>query len=162
MKDELFKLIEQKEEYVLSNDGKEITCALIIQNAVGEILGCHSTGKRFGKTTYDLPKGHLNTTDASALDAAIRECKEETGLDCSNYKNDIVDLGEFKYTSYKNIHLFYLAMEIPELSTLHCDSMFTDPYGKERPEVNGFAKIKCNELDWFFKSIQSVLKEAGF
>lgn len=162
MKESLYKLIEGgKEQYVLSSDGKEISCAMIIQNAAGEILGCHSTGKRWGKTTYDLPKGHLNITDAEAVDAAIRECREETGWDLSSMKDDIIDLGEFKYTSYKNIHIFYLSAEIPELDTLHCDSMFIDYYGRERPEVNGFAKIKPGETDWFFKSIQNVLGEVG-
>lgn len=162
MKESLFKLIEgSNEQYVLSNDGKEISCALVIQNAAGEILGCHSTGKSWGKTTYDLPKGHLNTTDTEAVDAAIRECREETGWDVSEYKNEIIDLGEFKYTSYKNLHVFYLSAEIPELDTLHCDSTFTDAYGRQRPEVNGFAKIKPGEIDWFFKSIQKVLGEVG-
>ena len=162
MKESLFKLIEGEEEnYVLSNDGKEISCALIVQNEAGEILACHSTGKGWGKTTYDLPKGHLNTTDAEAVDAAIRECCEETGFDASKFKDKIEDLGEFKYTSYKNIHLFRLVTEIPDLKTLHCDSTFTDGYGRERPEVNGFAKVKLSELDWFFKSIQKVLSEAG-
>ena len=135
MKESLFKLIEGEEEnYVLSNDGKEISCALIVQNEAGEILACHSTGKGWGKTTYDLPKGHLNTTDAEAVDAAIRECREETGFDASKFKDKIEDLGEFKYTSYKNIHLFRLITEIPDLKTLHCDSTFTDGYGRERPD----------------------------
>ncbi len=162
MKESLYKLIEgEQEQYVLSADGKEISCALVIQNAVGEILGCHSTGKSWAKSTYDLPKGHLNETDKEAVDAAIRECKEETGWDVSSMKDEIVDLGEFKYTSYKNLHVFYLSAEIPDLKTLHCDSTFTDAYGKQRPEVNGFAKIKPTELDWFFKSIQKVLGEIG-
>lgn len=162
MKESLYKLIEsENEQYVLSNDGKEISCALIIQSPEGEILACHSTGKGWGKTTFDLPKGHLNTTDKDAVDAAIRECREETGIDVSSLKDRIEDLGEFKYTSYKNLHLFRIIMEIPDLKTLHCDSTFIDYSGKERPEVNGFAKVKLGELDWFFKSIQKVLSEAG-
>lgn len=151
----------ENEEYTIGPDGKEITCAVVIQNELGEILGCHSTGKRWGPTTFDLPKGHQNTSDASPLDAAIRECKEETGLDLSDKKDDFVDLGEYSYTDEKNIHLFYISMEIPPIKTLHCDSTFTGPYGKQIPEVNGFALIKHNELNMFFKIIQDVLKRAG-
>ena len=142
MREELFKMIESEEEnYQLTPDGLEISCALVIQNPEGEILGCHSTGKRWGPTTFDLPKGHQDVGE-DPLDTAIRECREETGLDFSDRKADIVDLGTVDYISTKVLHIFYLAAEIPDLETLHCDSMFTDPWGRQRPEVNGFAKIK--------------------
>lgn len=146
-----------EEEYFIEPDGKAVTCAMIIQNAAGEILGCHSTGKKWLKSTFDLPKGHQNIDDASPLDAAIRECKEETGLDLSNKKSDIVDLGEHSYTDEKNIHLFYISLDI-DIKDLHCDSTF-EMYGRQIPEVNGYSFIKEDELDWFFKTIQNVLKK---
>lgn len=161
MREELFKMIESgNESYQLTPDGLEISCALVIQNPEGEILGCHSTGKRWGPTTFDLPKGHQDVGE-DPLDTAIRECREETGLDFSDRKADIVDLGTVDYISTKVLHIFYLAAEIPELDTLHCDSMFTDPWGRQRPEVNGFAKIKPNEKHMFFKSIQKALERVG-
>lgn len=161
MREELFKMIEnENENYQLTPDGLEISCALVIQNPEGEILGCHSTGKRWGPTTFDLPKGHQDVGE-DPLDTAIRECREETGLDFSDKKADIVDLGTVDYISTKVLHIFYLAAEIPDLDTLHCDSMFTDPWGRQRPEVNGFAKIKSNEKFMFFKSIQKALERVG-
>lgn len=161
MREELFKMIEnENENYQLTPDGLEISCALVIQNPEGEILGCHSTGKRWGPTTFDLPKGHQDVGE-DPLDTAIRECREETGLDFSDKKADIVDLGIVDYISTKVLHIFYLAAEIPDLDTLHCDSMFTDPWGRQRPEVNGFAKIKSNEKFMFFKSIQKALERVG-
>lgn len=143
--------------YVISSDGKYTTCALIIQNSKGEILGCHSTGKIWAKTTFDLPKGRLDVKDASPLDAAVREVKEETGWNISDKKNDIIDLGQHSYTKYSDIHLFYLSSEIPDLKTMHCDSTFISRWGQELPEMNGYSLIKPNELDWFYKSIQNVL-----
>ena len=161
MNEKLFKMIENEEEnYQLTPGGKEISCALVIQNAEGEILGCHSTGKKWGPSTFDLPKGHQDVGE-DPLDTAIRECREETGLDFSDKKKDIVDLGIVDYISTKVLHIFYVAAEIPDLETLHCDSTFTDPWGRERPEVNGFAKIGSNERGQFFKSIQKALEEVG-
>ena len=159
MKDRIFKMIE-KEEYQLTPDGKEISCALVIQNAEGEILGCHSTGKRWGDTTFDLPKGHQDVGE-EAIDTAIRECREETGLDFSDRKDEIVDLGEVDYIDTKILHIFYIATEIPDVKELHCDSMFTDPWGRQRPEVNGFAKVGSADRKMFFKSIQKALERAG-
>lgn len=150
-----------EEEFYICPDGRKLTCAMIIQNAAGDILGCHSTGKKWGKTSYDLPKGHMNTSDLDPLDAAIRECYEETGWDLSDYENDIVDLGEHEYTNEKNIHLFYLAIEIPDLETFKCKSTFENKWGRQTPEVNGFALIKENEHDYFFKTIQDVLKKVN-
>lgn len=159
MKEELVKILEGKEEnYELTEDGREISCALIIQNPEGEILGCHSTGKRWGPSTFDLPKGHQDVGE-NPLDTAIRECREETGLNFSDRKNEILDLGIFDYIDTKVLHVFYIAAEIPDLKTLHCDSTFTDPWGRQRPEVNGFAKIKPTELGQFFKALQVVLEK---
>lgn len=148
----------EDENYQLTPDGKEISCALIIQNPEGEILGCHSTGKKWGPSTFDLPKGHQDVGE-DPLDTAIRECQEETGLDFSDRKDDIVDLGIHDYISSKVLHIYYIAADIPDLDTLHCDSTFTDPWGRQRPEVNGFAKIKPTELKQFFKSLQIVLEK---
>lgn len=157
MKEELFKMIESEEKYQLTPSGKEISCALVIQNPEGEILGCHSTGKKWGPGTFDLPKGHQDVGERP-LDTAIRECIEETGLDFSDRKDDIVDLGVVDYTEAKVLHIFYIASEIPDVKTLHCDSTFTDPYGRQRPEVNGFVKIGFSKRDLFFKSIQKALE----
>lgn len=159
MKDKLFKMIE-KEEYQLTSDGREISCALVIQNAAGEILGCHTTGKSWKEATFDLPKGHQDVGE-KAIDTAIRECREETGLDFSDRKDEIVDMGEFDYTSTKLLHIFYIEAEIPDVKELHCDSTFTDPWERQRPEVNGFIKIGFDNRKMFFKSIQSVLEQAG-
>lgn len=155
----LFNKIQNEENanYVLTPDGKMITCAMIIQNSEGEILGCHATGKAWNKTTFDLPKGRLDKSDSSPIDAAIREVKEETGWDISDKKKDVIDLGQHKYTGYSDIHLFYLSSEIPNLKSLHCDSTFINQLGKELPEMNGYSLIKPNELDWFYKSLQNVL-----
>lgn len=161
MENKLFELIyNSKDNYKMTNDGKEISCAIVIKNSNDEILGCHTTGKKWKEGSFDLPKGHQEIGE-NPLDTAIRECLEETGLDLKNEKSKIIDLGIFKYTATKVLHIFYIEMEIPDLDTLKCESTFTDPWGRERPEVNGYAKIGVTERNLFFKSIENVLNKAG-
>ena len=57
--------------------GIEVTCAVIVRNKMGEILLLASP-KQGGKWT--LPGGHIEPGE-KILEAAVREVKEETGLD---------------------------------------------------------------------------------
>ena len=152
--------MSENENYAHDKDGNEVSCGIIFQNNAGEILGCHSTGKAWLRATFDLPKGHLDIGE-NALQCAMRETKEETGWDISSnqyFLKNVKDLGTFDYVKDKNIHLFYINMEIPDTHTLHCESYFTNENGKQIPEVNGFAMIKADELNWFFHSLERVLR----
>ena len=46
----------QEENFKILANGNKVTCAVIIQDSTGKILGCHPTGKKPGEC-YDLPKG---------------------------------------------------------------------------------------------------------
>lgn len=150
--------MDDKDLWVQSPSGKELSCGVIIQNSKNEILGCHSNGKRWVRSTWDLPKGHLDEGE-TPKECAIRECKEETSWDISEFKDLMQDLGVFEYTLYKDLHLFYLPTEIPDIKLLKCQSFFKSDDGNERPEVNGFGLIKSTELNYFFSSLEAVLKQ---
>lgn len=147
-------------EYVYTNDGRIISCALIIQNSNGGILGEHPTGNQWGENCFDLPKG-CQEKGEDPLDSVIREVREESGLDFRQFRDQIIDLGIHDYISEKVLHLFYFKYEIDDntLQNLNCRSYFTDKDGIDKPEVDGYLIIYPDEKDLFYKAIQRVLNK---
>ena len=60
-------------------DKKEISAGFLFETPEGFLL-VHPTARAKGKGNWDIPKGHIETGEYP-LEAAIRELKEETGLD---------------------------------------------------------------------------------
>ena len=136
---------------------KEITCALVIINKDGDILGCHGTGKPI-ENGYDFPKGCYDSKDKDELSTAIRELREETGIKLSMSEiASIVDCGTHSHTKGKDIHIFLLKVEIfPNIDDLKCDSYFEWKFGKKLPEVNGYKIItKEDRSKYFYKVLQN-------
>ena len=97
-----------------------------------ELLLCHVTGQRH----WDLPKGGIHANE-SPLQAAVRETREETGLDLP--ADAALDLGRHAYTARKDLHLFAFLSERFDIRLLHCDSVFIERgTGRPRPEMDGF------------------------
>lgn len=147
--------MKKEEDYYIGPDGKEVSSGVLIVTKNNEVLCCHSTGKRFEDGTYDLPKGHIDEGE-TALEAAVREVREETSLRLD--KGKLKDLGEFPYSSKKNLHLFWYEVDDIDIHDLECTSYF-EMYGKKQPEVNGFKLTPLSDLSPFFKIIQKVLKK---
>ena len=122
---------------------KRLSCGVIILNPERELLLCHVTGQNH----WDLPKGGIDTGE-SPLAAALRETVEETSLRLR--AEDLLDLGCFKYTAKKNLHLFATQMPRVDVSGLRCDSHYHDHYsGRRLAEMDGFG--------WFaFARIQAL------
>lgn len=137
----------------------ELSCGLLIDTN-GEFLCCHSTGKKWQPNTYDLPKGHLEEGE-NPLETAIRECREETGIDYSDRpKSDFIDLGTFSYIPKKDLHLFYVKDDdLKDTTGLHCDSTF-ERYGKDWPEVNGYNKFTREDMSLLYDHLQKTVREA--
>ena len=77
-----------------------------------------------------------------AKKAARRECLEETGF--SNYNPDLLeDLGVFKYSSNKDLQLFYYTIPVEHemFRNCHCGSYFENKDGVMIPEMDAFALI---------------------
>jgi predicted NUDIX family NTP pyrophosphohydrolase len=141
----------------------DISSAVIIYNPVYQtILAEHPFGRPWKNPdgtpatgTFSLPKGLIEDGE-EPIDAAIREIKEECDIDLK--KKKLVDLGEYEYTKYKKLHLFFYIDDI-DPKKCKCNSYF-ERDGKEYPEVNGFTLIQREvDLHYFMAAQQKVIKK---
>ena len=111
---------------------KRLSCGVVILNPGRELLLCHVTGQNH----WDLPKGGIDPGE-TPLQAALRETREEAGLWLD--ADTLVDLGRFRYTNKKNLHLFATCMPRIDLKDLRCESRYLDRYsGRQLPEMDGY------------------------
>jgi len=137
-------------------DKKEISAGFLFETPEGFLL-VHPTARAKSKGNWDIPKGHIETGEYP-LEAAIRELKEETGLDYNpDWETDF--LGQFNYTLTKDLLLYHLHCPVvPDVKKCKCTSYF-DLNGKETPENDDFMITK--ELEYTFHSMQKILKKLG-
>jgi putative (di)nucleoside polyphosphate hydrolase len=110
---------------------RSLSCGILLLNPRHELLLCHVTGAWH----WDIPKGGAEPGEAP-LAAALRETREECGLDFSH--RPLRDLGRHSYRPTKDLHLFALLSERFDIAGCHCDSHYTDHLGRRRPEMDGF------------------------
>ena len=111
---------------------KRLSCGVVILNPDRELLLCHVTGQNH----WDLPKGGIDVGE-TPLQAALRETREECGWRLPD--EALVDLGRFRYTTKKDLHLFATVQPRKELRQLRCESHYLDRYsGRQLPEMDGF------------------------
>ena len=129
---------------------KSVSCGVIITDKK-VVLALQPYGK---KKKRDLPKGRQEPGE-SYIQAAIREAREETSL---NLKGELlIDIGHFNYTQEKDVHLFLCIMEnLPEISSLKCESTFMNDYGKEVPEAVAFEYVSFRDPR-FYTGLQPIL-----
>lgn len=95
---------------------------IIIRGEDGHILAVHA--KKHKKNKWSIPKGKKDKGE-SMKKAAIRECREETGVCLSNYKKKVK---KFKKKKMKNKIVF--------LYLFDCGKIFNAfPNGKEIDKV---------------------------
>ena len=112
--------------------GKRLSCGIVVLSPRAELLLCHVTGR----DRWDLPKGGRRFGE-SAMQAALRETREETGLELSAAA--LRDLGRFDYGPAKDLHLFATRTDRFDVAGLHCDSHFWQHFtGRRLPEMDGY------------------------
>ena len=122
-----------------------ITYGVIIFRKNGMILLCHPTGHDINKMS--IPKGLANDEE-TPIDAAIRETKEETGLDLIPHK--LIPLKKVKYKGRnKTLQPFYYIISEEELVGVefNCSSFFT-LNRKEIPECDRWEWVDFNDIKY--------------
>lgn len=135
--------------------GKPVSCGILVLTGTPERLKV-LVGMSTGNGRYDIPKGQMEEGERH-IDAAIRECKEETGLAFS--EKDLTFLGKFAYSQYKDLVLYATAIreDAIQVEELVCESTFKTKDGRELPELSEFMWMPFNEYEsYLFKSMQKV------
>lgn len=129
------------------------TSAGIILTDGEKFLLCHPTGSPF----WDLPKGGVKPFE-TPLQACIRETMEETDYDISN--KEVQDLGTFKYTKRKRLHLFFLRVQsLPPLSYYKCNTYVDRENGEKILEMDKYMYVTFNDASKHVTpSMSEVLK----
>jgi|GEM_PF-1951328 len=120
-----------------------ITCGIYLYDVTtGKLLICHATNASW--KTWSLPKG-LKDVEEDAYDAAIRELKEETGIDVSEL--NILQTASLPPVRYKKqnkvLESFLLITDTPlQDHQFVCHSLTKGGI----PEIDRWAWVKPEEL----------------
>ena len=120
-----------------------ISCGTLIVNKRRQLLLCHVTNTQ----KWDIPKG-MQDPGESALQAAVRELYEETGIVFAESLYE--EIGCFDYRKDKRLHLFkvQVADGFENFDELKCTSYFPHHVtGKATPEVDGFCWASRSEIE---------------
>lgn len=125
------------------------SCGFLIESS-GMVLLCHATNgfKKPSKNDfkYGIPKGQIDNNEMF-LDTAIRELREETGLDLLDQPKDIKVSDNFVSVIYKSgkktLKVFKVIDETGILLKFpfSCNSYF-EYKGKTLPEIDSFIWVK--------------------
>ncbi len=77
-----------------------------------QILLAHPGGQYNAVSFWGIPKGHVEKTDASKIDTALREFKEEIGIDLSSEKSNLLRLGDIQQNKKKTVYCFALLYDL--------------------------------------------------
>ncbi|ADJ55476.1 nudix hydrolase [Escherichia phage RB16] len=105
----------------------------------GSVLMGHATETPH----WDIPKGHIEKGE-SPINAAIRECFEETGVVVEQH--ELLSLGLIDYTSKKELVLFvYVGNNYPEAEKCVCASTFVKN-GRTITEMDDFKYVPYSQI----------------
>jgi len=138
----------------------KVSAGVLIINPNHELLLTHPTGKKWLPGCWDIPKGCIDGDD-EPLETAIREVKEETGLDIERFKNEFEDLGQHPYVDGKDIHLFkWRSAKTYDTKEMKCTTYFVGSDDVEYPEANDFRWVRLSMVkNYVFPSLWTVLEK---
>ena len=121
----------------------EITCGVYIHNPKGEILICHAN--EMSRNIWGIPKGRPDVGEM-LKDAAIREVREETGIDLFWYEDVMSYVGIEKYGK-KNKTLVAWTVKLNEcINDLRCESLFVSLRSENKiPEIDEYKWVNFHE-----------------
>lgn len=121
----------------------DLSCGVLVTDG-DTILLCHVTG---AGNRWDIPKGQPDPGE-DHMDAALRELKEETGIELPEMYANVKELGYTSYTKTKDLYLVRFEGYIDPMD-MSCTSYFYDKNWKSVPEVDGFKYFKFSEISKF-------------
>lgn len=131
----------------------EVTCGIYLFDLKqSKLLIGHAA--RTSKNNWSIPKG-LKEESENEYQAAVREFKEETGIDLNRIKiKEKVELPEVKYKNRNKVLRSFLVKTDTSLSdaTLTCTSLVKNSY----PEIDNFLWVTIDELDKYVHETQRV------
>lgn len=152
---------------------KQTSCGIIYTvKGTDKFLIGHVTMSKL----WSIPKGCMdNDVDKTYKDAAIREFKEETGIDIER-PNNLVFLGKFSYQVDKDLAVFLYEATVDEANHLNnnakCVSTFSYTYKvchvddrieyrtSELPEIDKYKFIHIDECDTYLnKAMATIIKQ---
>jgi len=135
---------------------KPVSCGILVLSGESPFSMKVLVGMSTGNGKYDIPKGQMEEGERH-IDAAIRECKEETGLEFT--EKDLTFLGKFAYSQYKDLVLYatFVPSSAIDVDKLVCESTFKTKDGRELPELSEFMWMRFSDYEkYLFKSMQKV------
>ncbi|RZL89385.1 MAG: NUDIX hydrolase [Variovorax sp.] len=134
---------------------KATSYGVLIVNEQGQLLMAHATGQKH----WDIPKGGAEAGE-SAREAAIREVREETGIELA--ADSMEELGLLPYLARKDLHLFRVTLRTRDcdIAACKCSSFFPHPRsGVMTPEVDQFKWVDIADVPSFAaKSMTALLR----
>lgn len=134
---------------------KTISYGVLIFNEHGQLLLAHATGQKH----WDIPKGGAEPGE-SARDAALREVREETGIELA--PASLQEIGHLGYHARKDLHLFRAQVNTPDcdIAACRCTSFFPHHVsGAMTPEVDQFGWFDLADIPGFAaKSMTALLR----
>ena len=116
-----------------------VSCGVLVMNADSQLLMGHATGAAH----WDIPKGVAEPGE-QALEAAVRELEEESGLIIAPER--LHPVGRLAYRPGKELQLFAVLADGLDPGACTCRSCFTDRRGRSRPELDRFAWVPFDEV----------------
>jgi len=142
----------------------EKSAGLVIILDETKILLVHPTGSAWN-SRLSFPKGHIDDNETS-LEAAIRETKEETGINIPDYLIDKFEY-QIKYKDkngkvYKTVFYFLVKINSPDWININGnENLVVDENNLQLDEIDwaGFLNKEESEdkIFWRFKEILGLL-----
>ena len=141
-----------------------ISCGTVIRSSKYMLIG-RPTNHKY----WNIPKGRMDNGE-TFLNTALRETKEETGIDLSLLLDDISNakfLGYFKYYKKKDLVLYDIRFKddtLPDIKNIKCRSMFYNKkYDIYQPEFDLFMYIPLKDYgNYMTKSLVKVFDQIEF
>lgn len=111
------------------------TAGIFIIDSTDKLLICRATGS----DNWSIPKGHIDRNE-SAINAALRETFEETGMDLKPFKQNLIRLDSVIYKSGKKTLNPFLLKVYTQINVAHlnCHSIIEHD---TRPEIDKYEMV---------------------